>query len=143
MSDDDDQAHIWKFVATMARLNVRPQEIQLRYFDRSDLDLRLLESGYSVLGWQVWNPMGYDPAPQPSMGTNIGLVVDRDGQIYDLSARGGEPAGEPEPLALPYQPAILDCESSLSKQLAAAMKAVEKAAKEANAAKEWAARRRR
>jgi hypothetical protein len=57
MSDDDDQAHIWKFVATMARLNVRPQEIQLRYFDRSDLDLRLLESGYSVLGWQVWNPI--------------------------------------------------------------------------------------
>jgi hypothetical protein len=139
MSDDDDQAHIWKFVATMARLNVRPQEIQLRYFDRSDLDLRLLESGYSVLGWQVWNPMGYDPAPQPSMGTNTGLVVGLDGQIYDFS----DPAGEPEPLALPYQPEIFGCESSLSKQLAAAMKAVEKVAKEANATKEWAARRRR
>jgi hypothetical protein len=141
MSDDDDQAHIWKFVATMARLNVRPQEIQLRYFDRSDLDLRLVESGYSVLGWQVWNPMGRDLGPDENLdkGTNTGLVVGLDGQIYDFS----DPAGEPEPLALPYQPEIFGCESSLSKQLAAAMKAVEKVAKEANATKEWAARRRR
>jgi hypothetical protein len=144
--DDDDQAHIWKFVATMARLHVLPQEIPLRYFDRSDLDLPLVESGYSILGWQVWNPMGDDPPrQQPRIDTNTGLVVDLGGKIYDFSAsaREGAPAGEPEPLALPYEPEIFGGESPLFEQLAAAMKAVEKAAKEATAKKEWAARQRR
>ena len=144
--DDDDQAHIWKFVATMARLHVLPQEIPLRYFDRSDLDLPLVESGYSILGWQVWNPMGGEPKPDQklSKGTNTGLVVDRGGKIYDFSAlaREGEPAGEPEPLAPPYEPEIFGCESPLSEQLADAMKAVEKAAKKANAKKQRAARQR-
>lgn len=150
MSDDDDQAHIWKFVATMARLNVLPQEIPLRYLDRSGWDVRLVESGYSILGWQVWNPTGRDLSPEESSkgvktkGVNPGLVVDRAGQIYDFSAlaREGEPAGEPEPLALPHEPEIFGCESPLSKQLADAMKAVEKAAKEVNAKKQWAARQR-